>query len=58
MKGEWGPTDKDASSVADDPLHLRIAYLGSGSFNIAGRAFPGQPLNACLLIQFQEPIFK
>ena len=30
MEGEWGPTDK-GSSVADDPLHLHIAHLDSGS---------------------------
>ena len=34
MEGEWGPTDK-GSSVADDPLHLHIAHLGSGSCRYA-----------------------
>ena len=31
MDGEWGPTDK-GSSIADDPLHLHIAHLDSGSW--------------------------
>ena len=31
MEGEWGPTD-NGSSVADDPLHLHIAHLNSGSW--------------------------
>ena len=32
MEGEWGPTDKGSSVVAD-PLKLHIANLGSGSCN-------------------------
>ena len=34
MEGEWGPTD-NGSSVADDPFHLHIAHLGSGSCRYA-----------------------
>ena len=32
MEGEWGPTDKGSSVVAD-PLKLHIAHWGSGSCN-------------------------
>ena len=32
MEGEWGPTDKGSSVVAE-PLKLHIAHLGSGSCN-------------------------
>ena len=32
MKGEWVPTDKGSSVVADPPK-LYIAHLGSGSCN-------------------------
>ena len=32
MEGEWVPTDKGSSVVAE-PLKLHIAHLGSGSCN-------------------------
>ena len=32
IEGEWGPTDKGSSVVAE-PLKLHIAHLGIGSCN-------------------------